>query len=132
MEPVRVAESRSEDVILAFSAVNPSYEAGDTGQRFIFSGICTLISAALTLTVGFEGLAETLVIITYFCLVLGVVNLIWEYRKEVKPLKFRLPYRLRLKPYNINPPDILLIITLTNISDDLINCYNCNCSQSLF
>ncbi|MBS7650742.1 MAG: hypothetical protein QXN62_07110 [Candidatus Bathyarchaeia archaeon] len=104
MKPVRVAESRSEDVILAFSAVNPSYEAGDTGQRFIFSGICTLISAALTLTVGFEVLAETLVIITYFCLVLGVVNLICEYRKEVKP-KFRLPYPLRL-------PLSLTILTL--------------------
>ncbi|MEM3596458.1 MAG: hypothetical protein QXL25_07705 [Candidatus Bathyarchaeia archaeon] len=86
-----------------------------TGQRFIFSGICILISAALTLTVGFEGLAEELAIVTYFCLVLGVVNLIWEYRKEVKPLKFRLPYPLRL-PLSLAILTLLIYFSSSSLS----------------
>ncbi|MBS7628705.1 hypothetical protein KEJ23_01835 [Candidatus Bathyarchaeota archaeon] len=86
-----------------------------TGQRFIFSGICILISAALTLTVGLEGLAEQLAIITYFCLVLGVANLIWEYRKEVKPLKFRLPYPLRL-PLSLAILTLLIYFSSSSLS----------------
>lgn len=86
-----------------------------TGQRFIFSGICILMSAALTLTVGFEGLAEQLAIVTYFCLVLGVVNLIWEYRREVKPPKFRLPYPLRL-PLSLTTLTLLIYFSLSSLS----------------
>jgi hypothetical protein len=94
-----------------FSAVR----SFSTGQRFIFSGICILMSAALTLAAGLQDLAEQLAIVTYFCLVLGVVNLIWEYRREVKPPKFRLPYPLRL-PISLTILTLLIYSSLSSLS----------------
>jgi len=82
------------------------------GQKFVFTGICVLVMAALALSLGLEGFANQLAILTYFALVIGVGNLIYE-NLEVKRLpkfKSRIPSRTLLSLFVFN-----LLIYLSNM-----------------
>jgi len=59
------------------------------GQKFVFSGICLLMLAAFMLIGGLEAFANEIATLTYFSLVIGVLNLIWDNISEsrVKLLK---------------------------------------------
>jgi len=48
------------------------------GQKFVFSGICLLMPAAFMLIGGLEAFANEIATLTYFSLVIGVLNLVWE------------------------------------------------------
>ncbi|MEM3004577.1 MAG: hypothetical protein QXO25_00725 [Candidatus Bathyarchaeia archaeon] len=82
---VEHAGNRSIEVLQSFSV----------GQRFVFSAICSLLLAGLSLELRLQGLADQLAILTYFALVVGVGNLFWENFREARPPRFKLPFPLR-------------------------------------
>jgi len=55
------------------------------GQKFVFSGICLLMLAAFMLIGGLEAFASEIATLTYFALVIGVLNLIWDNILESRP-----------------------------------------------
>ncbi len=59
------------------------------GQRFVLLAIIFLICAAIVLAGGAESIANKLAIITYFCLVVGVVNLLLEEKDVAKKIEDR-------------------------------------------
>jgi len=78
----------------------------------VFTGICVLIAAALALSLGLEQFANQLAILTYFALVIGVGNFIYE-NLEVKWLakfKSRILSRAFLSLFIFN-----LLIYLSNM-----------------
>ena len=67
------------------------------GQKFIFLAICSLIMTLLPLMLRFETFANDLAILTYFSLVIGVVNLSWEnFKTKTVDLKLHPSSRLVL------------------------------------
>jgi hypothetical protein len=95
-------EDKTRETIGAFSI----------GQKFVFTGICVLVMAAFTLSMGLEQFANQLAILTYFALVIGVGNLIYE-NLEVKWLdkfKSQIPSRTFLSLFIFN-----LLIYLSNM-----------------
>lgn len=59
------------------------------GQRFVLLAIIFLIGAALLLAGGAESFANNLAVITYFCLVVGVANLLFEETEVVGKVEDR-------------------------------------------
>jgi len=55
------------------------------GQKFVFSGICLLMLAAFMLIGGLEAFANEIATLTYFSLVIGVLNLVWDNILELRP-----------------------------------------------
>ncbi|MBS7658905.1 MAG: hypothetical protein QW487_07560 [Candidatus Bathyarchaeia archaeon] len=83
-------------MLLAEAKISETISAFSIGQKFVFSGICILIAAAFTLSAGLEQFANQLAILTYFALVIGVVNLIWENLKVKHLPKISFPLRVAL------------------------------------
>jgi len=83
-------KSQEVDVALRRTLINLSI-----GQKFVFLGICSLITAPLPLMLRFEGFANDLAILAYFSLVIGVINLFWETSKP-KIINLRLHPSIRL------------------------------------
>jgi hypothetical protein len=48
------------------------------GQKFVFLGICILTITSVALALGLERFAINSAIFFYFCLIIGVTNLLWE------------------------------------------------------
>jgi len=66
------------------------------GQNFVLWGVFILMSTAATLVMGMKSVAEQLIILAYFALLIGVANLLWEnFTKESLP-KSESSFRLRL------------------------------------
>jgi len=59
------------------------------GQKFAFSGICLLMLAAFMLMGGLEMFANEFATLTYFSLVIGVLNLFWDSISESRPRLLR-------------------------------------------
>ncbi len=73
--------------IIAYRKKIKEYYLGlSVGQRFVFLAILFLILAAFILAGGAENFANHMAIITYFCLVVGVLNLLIEETKLVKEI----------------------------------------------
>jgi hypothetical protein len=99
-------------MLLIEDKIYATISAFSIGQKFVFTGICVLIAAAFALSLGLEQFANQLAILTYFALVIGVGNLIYE-NLEVKRLakfKSRIPSRIFLSLFIFN-----LLIYLSNM-----------------
>ena len=57
------------------------------GQKFVFGGICLLISTAVVLSVGLSMFADKFAILAYYSLVVGVLNILFENFQESRESK---------------------------------------------
>lgn len=67
-------------------------------QQFVFAAICLLFLTAITLSAGLETMANSVAILAYYSLVIGVFNSLWEYisKTEEKEAVYRVPLRVTL------------------------------------
>jgi len=65
--------------------IKNNFKQFTAGQRFIFLAIVTLIITAFTLALGLESLANEFAIISYFLIVIGIMNATLEYMKLRNP-----------------------------------------------
>jgi len=90
---------KSQEVAMALKRTFINFSIG---QKFVFLGICFLITATLPLILRFEGPANDLAILAYFSLMIGVINLLWESSKpRIINLQLHPSVRLMLSLINL-------------------------------
>jgi hypothetical protein len=69
------------------------------GQKFVFGGICLLVSTAVVLSAGLSMFAEKFAILAYCSLVIGIFNILFEDFQESRDSKTSINVNLPLRVY---------------------------------
>jgi hypothetical protein len=89
-------EKRLEDQEEQFASLGLRTGNLSIGQKFVFSGISLLIVAEVIRFFRMGDVTEQLGTLTFFALLIGIVNVIWENAERGRPPRFRLPPKSRL------------------------------------